>query len=291
MKLLVTGATGFIGRHLANHLESRSHSVEVVSRRPNVGVSWEQDELSKAVAHHDAVIHLAGAGVLDERWSQDYKDLILSSRRDTTRQLAELCAESGTPIVSTSAVGYYGTGTVDQVFDEGSANGNDFLAEVCRTWEESLAPALAADIPVSIVRVGVVLGHDGGAYKSMRLPFLLGAGGPIGNGKQPFPWVHVQDVVRLYTHLVEHREHTGIFNAVSPEASSQREFAKAMGKALKRPAFLPTPPFAMKLLLGERAEVLTTGQQVEPKRTLESGFEFEFAAIDAAMQELTRSRR
>ncbi|MDA1264003.1 MAG: TIGR01777 family oxidoreductase [Planctomycetota bacterium] len=286
MRVLITGGTGFVGRHLAGRLEHHGHHAEPVSRRPNVGVSWEK--LEQGVGGCDAVVHLAGAGVMERRWSAARKREILESRTETTRRVAEACAALGKRLISTSAVGYYGLGDMDQRFDEDALAGSGFLADVCRRWEEALAPARSA-VPLAIVRVGVVLGQGGGALQKMTMPFRLGAGGPIGSGRQPFPWIHVDDLVRLYVWLLMESGRVGVFNGVAPNCCDQRTFARALGRAMRRPAFLPTPPFALRLALGERAEILTTGQHVLARRAIEQGFVFDHPEIEPALVDLVRS--
>ena len=282
MRVLITGATGFVGRHLANHLERHGHHVEVVSRRPNVGVGWGEEELQSAVDGCDGVVHLAGAGVLDRRWSDDYKREILESRTDTTGRIARACARAGRRLVSTSAVGFYGVGDMSSPLAEDAPAGSDFLAGVCQGWEEAVSPAEGA----AVVRVGVVLGRGGGALQSMLLPFKLCAGGPIGSGLQPFPWIHIDDLVGLYTWLLVNPGQAGVFNGVAPGVCDQRTFARALGRALGRPAFLPTPSIALQLLLGERASLLVTGQHVVPARALAEGYTFAHGEVEAACLDL-----
>jgi uncharacterized protein len=288
MRLLITGGTGFVGRNLCNHLESHGHRVEVVSRRPNVGRAW--DDLQRGVDGSDGVVHLAGAGVLDRRWSEAYREEILVSRTSTTLRVAVACAAAGKRLVSTSAVGYYGPHPMGRTLDEDSPPGTDFLARVCKSWEASAEPPRAAGANVALVRVGVVLGTDGGALKRMLLPFKLGLGGPLAGGRQPFPWIHVTDLCRLYTWLVlhpdQHPEQQGVFNGVAPGACDQGTFARGLGAALGRPAFMGVPGLALRILLGERAELLTTGQEVIPARALAAGFQFEFGELGPALEDL-----
>jgi len=283
MRFLITGATGFVGRHLASHLDRHGHHVDVVSRRPNVGYGWGEDDLRRGVEAADGVVHLAGAGVLDARWSEARKLELMTSRTETTALVARLCADAERRLVSTSAVGYYGTAGMDTTFDEHAPASDDFLAQVCREWEGALG-----DTPAAVVRVGVVLGSDGGALKKMLLPFKLGGGGPVGSGHQPFPWIHIEDLVRLYTWLLLHPGQVGAFNGVAPGACDQRTFARALGSALRRPAVMPLPGFALKLALGERATLLLDGQHVVPTRALAEGFTFEHPEVGAACADLVR---
>ena len=283
----MTGGTGFIGQRLRALLEREGAEVELVSRRPGVGRTWEPDSLRQGVAAADVVIHLAGAGVVDRRWSDAYKREILESRVATTERVAAACDAEGRPLVSTSAVGYYGARGMDEELDEDAAPGDDFLADVCRAWETAARPA--PERAVSIVRVGVVLGTNGGALEKLLLPFRLGLGGPIGRGDQPFPWVHVDDVCRLYAWLAADPKRRGVWNAAAPGGCTQGEFARTLGRVLGRPALLPTPVAAMRLLLGERSRVVTTGQRVVPRRSLAAGFEFAHPDLDGALRDLLDS--
>ena len=292
MRYLISGATGFIGTHLTNFLRAAGDNVEVISRRPNVGVGWERDKLLAALSESDVLVHLAGAGVIDKPWSEARRKELLDSRVQTTGQLAELCNESGgIRFVCASAVGIYGPRDRSEALDEQSSHGADFLAGLCQSWEEAAGAAQAGGTPTAIVRIGVVLGQDGGALKKMLLPFKLGLGGPLGDGRQPFPWIHIEDLVRLIQFLAENRQHTGPFNGVAPGGCSQREFARELGRALRRPAFLPTPALAMRALLGERATLLLTGQNAVPCAAIEAGFEFRFPELQGALSDLLgRSR-
>jgi len=286
MKVLIAGATGFVGTHMTNLLRREGHDTQVVSRRPNVGVDWDPDALRAAVESVDAVVHLAGAGIFDRRWSAAYRKEILESRVDTTRLLAEACAAAGgRRLVSSSAVGYYGPGDMTELGElgEDAPAGDDFLAGVCVEWERALDPARESSSSTACVRIGVVLGSDGGALQRMKLPFRLGLGGPMGSGRQPFPWVHVTDLCRLFLFLLENPELEGAFNGVAPGCVDQRTFARTLGQVLHRPAFAPMPGLVLRVLLGGVAEVLLTGQNAVPKRALEAGFVFEHPELFGAL--------
>lgn len=310
MKVLIAGATGFVGTHLTNYLRAQGHETEVVSRRPNVGIDWDPGALRAGVESVDAVVHLAGAGIFDRRWSTAYRREILESRVHTTRSLALACAAvGGRRLVSSSAVGYYGPRDMTEV-GEDEPPGDDFLAGVCVAWERALEPdpepdpgpapesapesapeaapesARQAGSSTACVRTGVVLGSDGGALHRMRLPFQLGLGGALGSGRQPFPWVHVTDLCRLFLFLLEHQGLEGAFNGVAPGCVDQRTFARTLGKVLHRPAFLPTPGLALRLALGGVAEVLLSGQNAAPRRALEAGFVFEHPQLREALETL-----
>lgn len=286
MKVLITGATGFVGTHLTNLLRREGHDTAVVSRRPNVGIDWDAAALNAAVESVDGVVHLAGAGIFDRRWSAAYRREILQSRVETTRLLAEACAAAGgRRLVSSSAVGYYGPGDMTEVGEDAPA-GDDFLAGVCVEWERALEPARKAGSSTAQVRTGVVLGSDGGALLRMKLPFQLGLGGALGSGRQPFPWVHVTDLCRLFLFLLENPDLEGAFNGVAPGCVDQRTFARTLGRVLHRPAFLPTPGLVLRAVLGGVAEVLLTGQNAVPRRALKAGFVFEHPELPGALETL-----
>ena len=291
MNYLISGATGFVGTHLLNHLGGRGHGTEVISRRPNVGCDWTMESLMPAVLQADVVVHLAGAGVMDAVWSPARKLELESSRVETTALLAQACVESSrqghTPrLVSASAVGYYGPHAHGEGQEESNPPGEDFLAQLCVKWEAALAVAQEAGVPVSVVRIGVVLGPDGGALKRMLLPFKLGLGGPLGDGRQSFPWIHVQDLVRLIEFIAQDGDRAGIYNGVAPGCVDQRTFARTLGRAMGRPALLPAPALALRLLLGERSTLLLTGQEVRPSAALAAGFEFEHPLLADALVDL-----
>lgn len=286
MKVLITGATGFVGTHLTNLLRRKGHDTTVVSRRPNVGIDWDADALRKAMESVDGVVHLAGAGIFDRRWSAAYRREILESRVETTRLLAEACAAvGGRRLVSSSAVGYYGPRDMTELGEDAPA-GDDFLAGVCVEWERALDPARGAGSSIACIRTGVVLGSDGGALRRMKLPFQLGLGGPLGSGKQPFPWVHVTDLCRLFLFLLENPNLKGAFNGVAPGCVDQRTFARTLGQVLHRPAFLPMPGVFLRMALGGVAELLLTGQNAVPRRALEAGFVFEHPELLGALETL-----
>lgn len=299
VSVAVTGATGFVGRALVAHLAGRGHSVVALSRSAQAGggprVRWAAyDPLSpascrEAVAGCEAVVHLAGAGLFDGRWSRKRMAAIRSSRVDGTRALVEGIA--GAPsrprvLVSGSAVGVYGPRDPDEVLTEDSAPGNDFLAEVCAAWEQEAKRAEEHGLRVALSRTGIVLGRGGGALKKMALPFKLFVGGPIGSGKQATSWIHVEDLVRLVTAIVAEDSWRGPVNATAPNPVTNREFSKALGKALHRPSFLPVPGFALRIAVGKVASILTTGQRVLPKVALEKGFSFGFPTVEEALADL-----
>ena len=287
MKVLLTGATGFVGARLLAVLRGAGHEVRTVSRRPGAGDhDWSDASLAAGVEATDAVIHLAGAGLFDRRWNPRFKQELVESRVRTTEQLATLMARKGSGVLlQASAIGYYGAS--DAVgLTEDSPPGDDFLAELCAAWERAAEPAREARLRTAAVRIGVVLGPGGGALAKMLPPFKLGAGGPLGSGRQWFSWVHVDDVCGLFAHLLERPDAAGAFNATAPGPVRNKDLAKALGKVLRRPAVLPTPGFAMKLLLGEVADVLLTGQHVLPRASEAAGYTFVHRELEPTLREL-----
>jgi uncharacterized protein (TIGR01777 family) len=281
MNVLLTGATGFIGARLAHRLESAGHRVLPVSRRAGAAYDWSEVNLKRGVDEADAIINLAGENLFAKRWTARQKELLRSSRIEGTRKLAALAAKRKLScFISASAIGYYGSST-DRIFDESAAPGEGFLSSLCVDWEAATAAAAAAGVRTAIVRTGVVLGEGGGALSNMLPFFKLGIGGPLGNGRQWVSWVHIDDVIALFLFLLENAAH-GTFNAASPQPVQMKEFARALGRALHRPAIFPVPAPMLRIALGEVAEVLLTGQRVEPRRTREAGFRFAFTDINAA---------
>lgn len=298
MKVTVTGATGLIGSKLVAALKGRGDEVTVLSRDPArareaLGVEahgWQPlDEPAPAAAlsGRDAVVHLLGENVA-QRWNEKSKKAIHDSRETGTRNLVK-GIEAADPrpkaLISSSAVGFYGKHGDERV-PESSPAGSDFLADVCVAWEREAQAAENLSPPtlrVVRVRTGVVLDPDGGALKTMLPPFKLGAGGPVAGGDQYMPWIHVDDVVGIYLDALDHDGWTGAVNATAPEPVTNKAFSKALGRALKRPAVAPVPAFAIRLLYGEMAEIVTEGQRAVPERTLELGYRFRHPDLDAAL--------
>ena len=289
MRVVVTGASGTIGGALAQALRDRGDTVIGISRSPAGAagdVDWRSwDDLPAAVAGADAVVHLAGAGVADKRWSAARKRELRDSRIDTAQQIVvaiQAAAEKPGVFVCGSAVGIYGS-RGDELLTEDSAPGDDFLARLCVDWE---AAAQGAGVRTVTLRTGVVLAREGGALAKLLPPFKLGAGGPIGRGRQYMPWIHRDDIVGLILHAIDTPSLEGPLNGVAPEPVRNAAFGKALGAALRRPALMPTPPIALRLLLGERAGVLTASQRVGADRARESGYAFRHAEIGGALRDL-----
>lgn len=309
MRIFVTGGTGLVGSRLIRHLQARQDEVVLLSRRPamareQVGAKGrvvEGDPMHAgpwmdAVGECDAVIHLAGENVFGRRWNEAFKRLLFDSRVQSTANVVEALARSprtaaGTAktLVNASAIGYYGPHGGEELTEE-SPPGHDFLAHLCVEWEKAARGAEAHGIRVAIVRIGVVLDKQGGALAKMLTPFRLGAGGPIGwtpwSGNQVMSWIHHEDLVGILLLGLDNTQASGPMNGTAPEPVSNRDFSKALGRALHRPAVLPTPPLALRIMLGEVADVIATGQRVLPKRALALGYRFRFPRIDAALADL-----
>jgi len=298
MQALVTGATGFVGPRLLRLLDRPV----IVSRNPDrarhvVGhlagriVRWDPQEgppPPEAFDGIDVVFHLAGESVAEGRWTAAQKARIRDSRVLGTRHLVQGIAQAAhkpAVLVSASAVGFYGD-RGDEELTESAAPADDFLARVCVEWEREALAAEASGVRVVTARTGIVLGAGGGALGKMLTPFKLGAGGPLGNGRQWMPWVHVADLARLYVHAADHGQIRGPMNAVAPHPVSNSEFTKALGRQLHRPAFMPAPYIGLRLLFGEFAQVLFASQRVIPRVALDTGFTFQYPEIAAALREI-----
>jgi uncharacterized protein (TIGR01777 family) len=295
MRVTLTGATGLIGAGLVRALKSRGDEVTVLSRHPARAAqaldvhaeAWQpMDEPApaSALAGRDAVVHLAGEEIA-QRWNDDVKRAVHDSREIGTRHLVDgILAADTAPraLVSSSAVGYYGKHG-DEVVDESTPPGDDFLAGVCVAWEREAERAAEAGVRVARIRTGVVLDKRSGALAKMLLPFRLGVGGPVDGGRQYLPWIHVDDLVGVYLAAIDGDEWRGAFNATAPEPVTNRDFSKALGRALHRPAVLPIPGFALRILYGGMAELVTEGQRAVPKHALELGHRFEHADLDEAL--------
>lgn len=308
-RVVIAGGTGFVGTRLVEKLVSNGTSVVVLTRRPPPTgtasgikyVRWNPAAPSTSdedpawiadISSADSVINLCGESIAT-RWTPAKKKQIQDSRLNPTNALVsalERVAQKDRPksLVNASAVGYYGDDVPpSKVLIESSQPGDDFLAKLCEEWERSANAARErADVRVCILRLGIVLGLDGGALAKMVPAFQAFVGGPLGSGRQWFPWVHVDDVVNALITTAENDSYQGVFNCVAPNIVSMNQMANSLGRALNRPAFLPVPDFVLQILLGEASSFLLKGQQAVPQRLIDSGFQFEFRDIDNALQNI-----
>ena len=290
MNVTVTGASGLIGTKLVERLRARGDEVTTLSRNPSSpgAVRWqpEQEPAPKAALDGaDAVVHLAGENVA-QRWSDDAKRRIRSSRELGTRNLvAGIEAAEPRPrvLVSSSAVGIYGPHGAEELAESTPA-GSDFLAEVCVIWEREAQKAAELGLRVVNVRTGVMLDQAGGALAKMLPFFKLGVGGPVAGGDQYLPWIHIDDVVGLYLAALDDDRYEGPLNATAPTPVTNKAFSKALGRALHRPAFAPVPGFAVHVLYGEMAEIVTKGQRALPRKAQERGYAFAHPDLDEALR-------
>lgn len=300
MRVIITGGTGLIGRALTSSLAADDHEVYVLSRDPSRHVDLpataklvQWDGLSPAgwqsiVDGADAVVNLAGEGIADARWTDERKKRIYAGRINAGKAVIDaLAAASVKPrvLVQASAVGYYGPHG-DEVLTEASAPGKDFLAQVCFDWEASTAAAPRIGIRRPVIRTGIVLSNQGGAWPKIVLPFKLFAGGPMGDGRQYWPWIHMDDQIRAIRFVMQHADADGPFNLTAPEPLTNKDFAKTLGKVMRRPAFIPAPGVAIRIAFGEMATMLLDGQRALPRHLEMLGFQFTHPTAETAFRAL-----
>jgi uncharacterized protein (TIGR01777 family) len=299
MNYFITGGLGFVGRHLSNFLLERGNRVTAVGLSKNPESidhpdfryisadlaregSWQQE-----LGDQDVIVNLAGKSIF-KRWTDKYKQQIYDSRILATRNLVDaLPSGSQTVFCSTSAVGYYGS-RGDELLTEKAPPGDDFLARVGKDWEREALEAQAKGVRVVLTRFGIVLDKDGGAMAKMIPAFRCFLGGPLGNGEQWFPWIHMHDLLSAYQFVVEHPDAGGAVNFCAPQPVRNKELASKLGDALNRPAFMPAPAFMIKLLLGEFGESLLNSQRAVPDKLENLGFQFKYADMNSALREIVQ---
>lgn len=307
MKVAIAGATGFVGSRLVERLQVEGirvlvltrnttyaqkvfpptafPDVEIVAYTPTASGGWQS-----AISDCDGVVNLAGESIAEGRWTPERKQEILNSRKLATQNIVDAIANAHpkpSVLVNASAIGYYGTSET-ATFDETSSPGHDFLAQVCQAWEAEATKVTDAGVRLVIVRLGIVLGN-GGALGKMITPFKLFAGGPLGSGQQWFSWIDLDDIVNLIVLALTKPEMQGVYNATAPHPVRMAQLTETMGKVMNRPSWLPVPAFALEALLGDGAMVVLEGQQVVPKRTLESGFKYKYPNLEPALVKILKS--
>ncbi len=302
-KIILTGATGSIGQNLVRELSARGDEVIVFTQNPENAakkitnaskyVKWEYENTA-AWTHEmsgaDIVVHLAGANLGAKRWNEDYKKLAYDSRIVSTRNLVEAIKQvekKPKVFICSSATGFYGN-RYDEVLDENSSPGNDFLATLCNDWEKEAREVEQYGVRRVSIRTGLVLMKDEGVLKQMLLPFKLFIGGPLGNGRQWFPWIHIDDIVGIYLHAIDNPNVTGTINGTAPGIVIMKEFAKTLGKILKRPSLFAVPKFALKIAAGELGEFAIMSQRTSADKIISEGYNFKFENLEEALKDLLK---
>ncbi len=286
MKIALTGATGFIGKHLESRLSEQGHTIVSLGRKE---LQEGAKRVSESLSGCDVLINLAGAPI-SRRWTEAYKREMISSRVEVTRLLVEamnLLERPPATFISTSAIGAFDTR--GRYTESDAPNATDFLGELARDWEVAALEAESMGIRTLIFRFALVLGTDGGLMKQLLLPFRLGLGGPVGDGRQHFSWVHIDDLTKAYVHALGHSEMSGAFHICAPNPTTNLEFTRILGSNLHRPTLFPVPKLVLKLIYGEGAEVMTSGQCVISERLPEYGFEFDYPDLESAIGELIKA--
>ncbi len=301
-RIIITGATGFIGRPLCTHLVEEGYDVVALSRNPVKGaeslpdnisvVKWDAKTAEGWANYADgtyAIINLAGENIGSGRWTQGRKQKILQSRLNAGKavvQAVERAENKPKVVIQASGIGYYGD-RGEEVLDESSLAGSGFLSEVAKQWEESARKVESFGVRYLMIRTGVVLGADGGFLSRVTLPFRLFVGGRLGSGKQWISWIHIDDEVKAIAFLMERQDLQGAFNLTAPNPVTSKDFFSIVGKVMKRPSWLPVPSFLLRLMLGKMAEeLILSGQRAAPKRLLECGYEFLFPEAESALGEI-----
>ena len=301
MRIIITGGTGLIGRPLSAALVADGHDVTVLTRNPDkvkdmpAGVklaAWDGQSAQgwgQLADGADAIVNLAGENLIAGRWTKEMKQKIRQSRTQAGKAVMEaISAASVKPkvLVQSSAVGYYGTATGDKPVTETDPVGNDFLAKVCFDWEHSTAAASRMGVRLPVLRTGVVLANEGGAFPKLLLPFKLFAGGPLGSGKQWLPWIHIDDEVRAIQFALTNEGADGPLNLSAPNPATNSEIAKKLGEIMGRPSFVPAPGFALQTVLGEMSVLVLEGQRAVPAKLQALGFQFKYPTLEPALRQL-----
>jgi uncharacterized protein (TIGR01777 family) len=295
MRILITGASGLVGSALVR-LWQHQHQLIVLSRSANKvlqqfgGTVVAVESLSSIDFNQlDAVVNLAGEPIANRRWTKAQKERICQSRWQLTEQLVSCIQQASTPphtLINASAVGFYGRQSAEAIDENYQSYYPEFSHDICARWENLANRARSDQTRVCILRIGIVLAANGGALKKMLPPFKLGLGGMIGNGEQYMSWIHLDDLIAIFEFLLQQPSLHGVFNATAPMAVSNKQWTKILAERLSKPALFPMPAFAMKLLFGEMSDLLLFGQNVYPRRLIDSGFHFKFSQFRAALQDL-----
>lgn len=292
-KVLIGGGSGLVGQRLTTLLKEKGYDVSHLSRSAGEvntpTIQWNVDAMNldpTEIEDFDFIVNLAGTGIADKSWTTERKKVIVDSRVKSNQLLAETIQKNSKKpkaYVSASGVGFYGFTPSEKIFTEEDLPGNDFLADTCVLWEQSTQKIKELGIPTAHIRIGLVLSKKGGALKELAKPIEYYVGAPLGNGKQYMPWIHIDDLCRIFIHTLENKL-TGAFNAGVPNQLTNKSFTQVLAKVLKKPLWLPhVPSFVIKLILGSRALLVLRGNQVSPKKIQDTGFEFQYSELEAAL--------
>lgn len=300
--ILISGGTGLVGKALFNHLLSKGHEIRILSRNPkstnNIkSFYWhvEKNEIDeKAFDDVEHIVHLAGSGIADKRWTDARKQEIIDSRVNSMKLISSIVKKKNIQLksfVGASAIGIYGMITSDKIFSENDKGQDDFLSQSCMQWENAYQEIQTLSNKNCIIRIGVVLSKDGGALKRLMPMFQLGLGSAVGSGKQYMPWIHIDDLVSVFQEALFNSNYSGIYNAVSSEEISNQAFSKQLAKSLSKPFFLPNvPAFILKLMFGEMANVLLEGSRVSSQKLTDNRFQFQFPTLNEALKAIVSKK-
>lgn len=297
--ILVTGGTGLIGKHLCDFLLKRGHKVFILSRnssnKPNI-FKWDIENNyidENAIKNTDYIIHLAGLGIADKRWTAKRKKLLIDSRVSSANLLytkVKALNPNLKGFIAASGIGFYGAISTNKIFTENDSAGNDFLSTICIHWENASLQFNTLNIRTVILRTGVVLTKKGGALEKIVKPIKFGYGAALGTGKQYMPWIHIEDLCEMYLQAIENPDLTGIYNAVAPEHCTNKILTKEIAEVLNKPLFLPNiPALILKIILGKLSNILLEGSRVSSNKIVETGFEFKFSTLKNALKNLLKN--
>lgn len=294
--VLITGGTGLVGQLIRKKLTLKGYQVRILTRNPKESNEYVWNIANKTIDEKvfenlDYIIHLAGAGIADKKWTKKRKQEIIDSRTKSTQLLLTKIQELKINLkgfIAASAIGYYGAITSEKIFTEVDNPAKDFLGDVCYQWEQNSLKFQQENIPTTIVRIGIVLSNNGGALTKMNTPVLIT---PIGNGKQYLPWIHIEDLSSLFIKAIEDSNFTGIYNAVAPDTQTSKSFSKALASKTKK-LFIPigVPKFVLQLLFGEMAIILTTGSRISSKKIEKTGFQYSFKNLNKALDDILKKQ-
>lgn len=300
--ILISGGTGLVGKALSNHLNSKGHEVRILSRKPestnNIkSFYWnvEKNEIDeKAFYGVEHIVHLAGSGIADKRWTHARKQEIIDSRVNSMKLITSIVKKKNIKLksfIGASAIGIYGMITSEKIFSETDKGQDDFLSQSCIQWENAYQEIQTLSNKNCIIRIGVVLSKDGGVLKRLIPMFQLGLGSAVGSGKQYMPWIHIDDLVSVFHESLFNPNYIGIYNAVSSEETTNQSFSKQLAKNLSKPFFLPNiPVFILKLVFGEMANVLLEGSRVSSQKLINNGFQFQFRTLNQALKDIVSKK-